>query len=254
VERSGPLTDRFRRGDRQAGVAADATVSRDRTTEYGPWVTPVAGTDDRPARSGLSPVAGRPPRTASSDLPRKRIDGEETTMNERLRVVVGIDGSAESRAALRFALEEAAVRGTGLRVVSALLPPMYWPEAYGLSAPPTVEEKKAHLRVGARRMLDEVIAERPTLAAVPVELHEVEGRPADVLVEQSRGADMLVVGHRGRGGVASAVLGSVGLHCVLHAQCPVTVIRPARAQVTEAPDRRTVARTQPIDAVVAPMY
>jgi nucleotide-binding universal stress UspA family protein len=200
VERSGPLTDRFRRGDRQAGVAADATVSRDRTTEYGPWVTPVAGTDDRPARSGLSPVAGRPPRTASSDLPRKRIDGEETTMNERLRVVVGIDGSAESRAALRFALEEAAVRGTGLRVVSALLPPMYWPEAYGLSAPPTVEEKKAHLRVGARRMLDEVIAERPTLAAVPVELHEVEGRPADVLVEQSRGADMLVVGHRGRGG------------------------------------------------------
>jgi nucleotide-binding universal stress UspA family protein len=175
-------------------------------------------------------------------------------MSERLRVVVGIDGSAESRAALRFALEEAASRGTGLRVVSALLPPPYWPEAYGLSAPPTINERKADLRDIARRMVDEVIAERPRLAAVPVELHEVEGRPAGVLVEQSRGADMLVIGHRGRGGVASAVLGSVGLQCVLHAQCPVTVVRPACAQVPEAADdSRTAASTPPVDTFVAPI-
>jgi nucleotide-binding universal stress UspA family protein len=49
-----------------------------------------------------------------------------------------------------------------------------------------------------------------------------------VLVDQSRDADMLVVGHRGRGGLRSAVLGSVGLQCVLHAAVPVTVVRPVQ--------------------------
>jgi nucleotide-binding universal stress UspA family protein len=44
-----------------------------------------------------------------------------------------------------------------------------------------------------------------------------------VLVEASEGADLLVLGDRGR----SALLGSVGLHCVLHATCPVTIVRPA---------------------------
>jgi nucleotide-binding universal stress UspA family protein len=50
-----------------------------------------------------------------------------------------------------------------------------------------------------------------------------------VLVEASEGADLLVLGHRGRGALRSALLGSVGLHCVLHATCPVTVVRPAAA-------------------------
>jgi hypothetical protein len=59
-----------------------------------------------------------------------------------------------------------------------------------------------------------------------VELHELEGHPAPVLIDQAKGADLLVVGHRGRGGFASALLGSVGLHCVLHGECPVTVVRP----------------------------
>lgn len=176
-------------------------------------------------------------------------------MNKRTRVVVGVDGSAGAHAALRFAIEEAAMRGTGVRVVSALLPPEYWPEAYGISAPPTVDEQKGELRLTARRMVDEVVAERPGLAVVPVELHEVVGRPAAVLIEQSRGADLLVVGHRGRGGFASAMLGSVGLQCVLHAPCPVTVVRPVvRAKETE---REAGRRTTPADvtgAVFAPIY
>ena len=175
-------------------------------------------------------------------------------MNEQTRVVVGVDGSAGSQAALRFALEEAAVRETGVRVVSALLPPQYWPEAYGISAPPTVDERKAELRQAARRMVDEVVAGRPDLAVVPVELHEVQGQPAGVLIEQSRGADLLVVGHRGRGGFASALLGSVGLQCVLHAQCPVTVVRPARVQETEPEAARRAVRAHATDTVYAPIY
>jgi nucleotide-binding universal stress UspA family protein len=156
-------------------------------------------------------------------------------MSERARVVVGVDGSAESLAALSHAMEQAARRGTGVRVVSAFFPPQYWPNAYGLSAPPTIEKVKADLRMIASRMVELVVAAQAAFASVPVELHEVSGSPAKVLIEQACGADLLVVGHRGRGGFASALLGSVGLHCVLHAQCPVTVVRqPAqRPEVTE---------------------
>jgi nucleotide-binding universal stress UspA family protein len=46
----------------------------------------------------------------------------------------------------------------------------------------------------------------------------------------ARDADLLVVGHRGRGAVASALLGSVGLRCVLHSTCPVTVVPAVTAE------------------------
>jgi nucleotide-binding universal stress UspA family protein len=73
-----------------------------------------------------------------------------------------------------------------------------------------------------------VIGERGAAAArVDVRVRAVPGPPAAMLIEQSRGADLLVVGHRGRGGFASATLGSVSLQCVLHAACPVTVVRPS---------------------------
>jgi len=173
------------------------------------------------------------------------------------RVVVGVDGSTGSRAALLFALEEAARRQVGVRVVSALLPPQHWPDAYGLAAPPTIGEMKNDLRVAARRMVDDIVAERSSLAGVPVELHEVEGRPATVLVEHSRGADLLVVGHRGRGGLASAMLGSVGLQCVLHAECPVAVVPTGPqpqpiGQKAEAGEERVGGGFG--EAIVGPLY
>jgi len=82
---------------------------------------------------------------------------------------------------------------------------------------------------GARDLIAEVTAalEHDLGPALPeVTVHVRRGRPAEVLVEVSRHAAVLVVGHRGRGALTSAVLGSVGLHCVLHARCPVTVVRP----------------------------
>jgi nucleotide-binding universal stress UspA family protein len=53
------------------------------------------------------------------------------------------------------------------------------------------------------------------------------GNPAQVLLEQAADADLLVVGHRGLGSIAGTWLGSVGLQCVLHATCPVAVVRPS---------------------------
>jgi nucleotide-binding universal stress UspA family protein len=71
---------------------------------------------------------------------------------------------------------------------------------------------------------DEVAADRTPLVSVDVEA--VAGGPAPVLLDAAEGADLLVLGHRGRGAFSSAVLGSVGLQCVLHATCPVTIVRP----------------------------
>jgi nucleotide-binding universal stress UspA family protein len=55
----------------------------------------------------------------------------------------------------------------------------------------------------------------------------VEGPAGDVLVRAAEGAELLVVGGRGRGALRGMLLGSVALHCVLHAPCPVLVLRPS---------------------------
>lgn len=149
-------------------------------------------------------------------------------MSMQETIVVGVDGSDCSRAALEFALDEAVRRGATLRVVAALPEADYWAASYGLS-PSLLDEFAADAEKMARSMVDDVVGRRGgAVADVPVEVRVVPGGPGRVLVEESRDADLLVVGHRGRGGFRSAVLGSVGLQCILHAPIPVTVVRPAR--------------------------
>jgi nucleotide-binding universal stress UspA family protein len=94
-----------------------------------------------------------------------------------------------------------------------------------MSAPAPLGEVTAGVEKAAQLMVDELRAQRPELADVPVDVRALIGRPAKVLIEQARDAELLVLGHRGRGEFASAVLGSVGLQCVLHAHGPVTVVR-----------------------------
>jgi nucleotide-binding universal stress UspA family protein len=91
-------------------------------------------------------------------------------------------------------------------------------------------------------VVDGVLAARPDLAArVEVSVESRAGAPGRVLLDAADEADLLVIGHRGRGAVSSAVLGSVGLHCVLHASCPVTVVRPARvAEAVARPEAAAV--------------
>jgi nucleotide-binding universal stress UspA family protein len=153
-------------------------------------------------------------------------------MSTQGTIVVGVDGSDCSRTALEFALDEAALRGAGLRVVAAAPEADYWAASYGLS-PSLLEELAADLEKTTRAMVDAVVRERGgAVANVPVQIRAVPGAPGHVLVDQSRDADMLVVGHRGRGGLRSAVLGSVGLQCVLHAAVPVTVVRSGQGSAT----------------------
>jgi len=149
-------------------------------------------------------------------------------MSTQGTIVVGVDGSDCSRTALEFALDEAVLRGAGVRVVAAAPEADYWAASYGLS-PSLLDELAGDLEKTTQAMVDAVVRERGgAVADVPVEIRAVPGAPAQLLVEQSRDADMLVVGHRGRGGFRSAVLGSVGLQCVMHAAVPVTVVRPAQ--------------------------
>jgi 3-phosphoglycerate kinase len=75
-------------------------------------------------------------------------------------------------------------------------------------------------------LLAEAIAEMCTVDPdVQVCPHVLEGRAGQVLVDAAEGADLLVVGSRGHGALAEALLGSVGQHCVHHAPCPVLIMR-----------------------------
>jgi nucleotide-binding universal stress UspA family protein len=147
------------------------------------------------------------------------------------RVVAGVDGSAGSQAALRFALEDAARRGVPVDAVVAYRPPDYWTDLNVVGAA-DVDRLRVALRTEAearvRALLDEVTAALPG-PAPEVTVRAAHGAPADVLVRESHGADVLVVGSRGHGGFSSVLLGSTSLQCTLHATCPVTVVHSAEA-------------------------
>ena len=140
------------------------------------------------------------------------------------RVVVGIDGSPGARAAAEFAVAEARMRGARLVAVTALgLPELAQFDPYSVHLHPKMEiVAKAEQRVAA------ALAELGT-EDLDVRVVVTTDAPGRALVEQGAFADLLVVGSRGRGGFRGLVLGSVSLHCTLHACCPVTVVRPEPA-------------------------
>lgn len=145
-------------------------------------------------------------------------------------IVVGVDGSEEAKAALHFAFQEAKLRRAKLRVVHA------W--QYGSigaagveSFYPTVGPDVSEVRDAAEHALDEAVqASLPDTDSVEVERRLVEGRPAGVLVNESRDAEMLVVGSRGHGGFAALLLGSVSQQVAHHARCPVVIVRGANGK------------------------
>lgn len=151
------------------------------------------------------------------------------------RIVVGVDDSAGGRAALAYALREGSLRDAEVEVIGAFALPDFWSgrAVPGWSMGPAAED----IRREVSQRLDEVVAEvRAHVAQVPTVLRvrAVGGNAAAVLLEAARGAALLVVGNRGRGGVASAMLGSVSLQCVLHACCPVTVVPGAVVETNAA--------------------
>lgn len=145
-------------------------------------------------------------------------------------VLCGIDDSEGARAALEEAIRLAARRGARVRALLVYEPPEVWSVwAYGPAAAtpmPRPELFRQSAVTMAHTIVDPIVERLGAeLADAPaVEVEAQSGRPADVLVDEAAGAEALVVGHRGRGAVASAFLGSTSLSCVLHAPCPVTVV------------------------------
>lgn len=140
------------------------------------------------------------------------------------RIVVGIDRSEEAAAALRWACEEARLRGASLDVVHAWTLPFA-----GDPVGRTAADPRAFLHA-ATHLVASVVAE--TLGDHPgVEVTEVvvNGDAATALVDRAGGADLLVVGSRGHGGFAGLLLGSVSHKVAAHAPCPVAVVRPPAA-------------------------
>ena len=175
------------------------------------------------------------------------------------RIVVGVDASPDSKAALAWAAGEARLRQATLQAVYAFharerAAPEYVPTERGLAGSavnPSIDSYQ-EVRVGrpdlganrsgrdqwedaarntAAELLGSALYElRDALAGVEVERVVIDDRhPAEALVEASNDADLVVVGSRGRGGFKQMLLGSVSHAVVLHAVCPVVVVPSGRA-------------------------
>ncbi|MEO3972542.1 universal stress protein [Streptomyces sp. CAU 1734] len=143
-------------------------------------------------------------------------------MNANGPVVVGVDGSASSLAAVETAAREAKLRGTGLRVVHAFI----WPAMKVPLGPAAVGPRDGGLRNLAERTLDEAVTRaRDVAPGVAVTGEIVTGEPLTVLEERSRTASLAVVGSRGMGGFIGLLVGSTAVHLAAHGRCPVLVVR-----------------------------
>jgi len=140
------------------------------------------------------------------------------------KIVVGVDGSESSKAALRWAVEDARARGAEVVALHAYEVPVPAPDA-APSPPLDLPALVAEVHEGAERFVTEMVEEAAgKVVTVDVAPMAVEGEPAQALLDAARDADLLVVGSHG-GGVSDLLLGSVSLECVQHAACPVVIHR-----------------------------
>ncbi len=138
-------------------------------------------------------------------------------------VIVGVDGSAESVAALKWAARyQAATGGTVRAVLSWHFPAAAGPAPVGVAPKQISDEVRASMLENLTKAITEAYG---SPAPERVETKVEYGHPAQVLVDASEHADLLVVGHRGHGAFTGMLIGSVSIHCVTHAHCPVVVVR-----------------------------
>jgi nucleotide-binding universal stress UspA family protein len=148
--------------------------------------------------------------------------------NGASRFVVGVDGSPSSRTALRWAVRQANLTNGTVDAVLAWQIPMVL-QSYGMA--PIYVEEDGSFEENARKTIDAVIGEEVEPAdSQRVRSLVIQGHPAQVLLDAAADADLLVVGSRGHGEFAEALLGSVSQNCVHHAPCPVLIMRGERRQ------------------------
>jgi len=139
-------------------------------------------------------------------------------------IVVAVDGSRASNAAVDWAAREAAMRNVPLTVFHAVVTPMatFPPVPYPESLVVRLEDEGRRDVMHAVKIAEEAV---PAGQKVAIEREIVFSAPVPALVNISEQAEMIVVGSSGRGLLARGVIGSVSSAVVRHAQCPVAVIR-----------------------------
>ncbi|WP_405719490.1 universal stress protein [Streptomyces sp. NBC_00046] len=133
------------------------------------------------------------------------------------RIVVGLDGSAESVAAAHWAAREALLRGAPLHLVHAEI----WSPPHGVPAAGS-EERRQAARTLLREASDKLLDQHPRLN---ISAESFDGQPAASLVHATADAGMLVLGSRGLGTLRGFVLGSVGMAVIHAVERPVVLVR-----------------------------
>jgi nucleotide-binding universal stress UspA family protein len=133
------------------------------------------------------------------------------------RIVVGVDGSEHSNAALRWALAEAEAHPDSLitAVLSWQVPFLSFPGAFD----------RDELENAYKNFLIETVSAIAPKPAVPLETLVAEGDPTESMVEASKDANLLVLGIRGRSPFAGLLLGSVSQGAAATAHCPVVLVK-----------------------------
>lgn len=144
------------------------------------------------------------------------------------RIVVGVDGSGQSKDALRYAARIAAAIDKPIDAVIAWHP--FTTYGWTPYLPGDWEPDKDAERVLTGALNEVFGTDQPAGMRLIVQ----EGNPAKVLIDYSTGAQLLVVGSRGHGGFAGLLLGSVSSKCAEHAHCPVLIVHGTHSEAQSA--------------------
>jgi nucleotide-binding universal stress UspA family protein len=137
-------------------------------------------------------------------------------------VLVGVDGTEASAAAIAFAFAEASARDVPLVALHAWADSLFELALAGNNAPLDLDRYR---RQGEESLAERLAGWQEKYPGVRVEREIVHDRPGHALQTGARDAQLLVVGRHGRGGLRDLVLGSTSQHVVHHATCPVAVVR-----------------------------
>lgn len=153
--------------------------------------------------------------------------------SEDTGILVGVDGSPESHAAVRWAAHEAALRGRPVTLTHVVAPVIVtWPiEAPLMNFYEWQEDNAARVLKEARETLDAALGDSPP---IPVHTEIRHDGVVTELTDMSATADVLVIGSRGLGPIGGAMLGSVSRSLLHHAHCSVVVTREGAVR---RPDR-----------------
>jgi nucleotide-binding universal stress UspA family protein len=138
------------------------------------------------------------------------------------RIVVGVDGSDGARAALRWAIREAHLRGATVDALCVWSFPVPIGLPYAEMQSLAVEDFQQRATATLAVEVDKALAEEGL--DVEVTQRVAMSHPVVALREAAQHADLLVVGTRGRGGFTGLLLGSTSRECAQHSPCPVVIV------------------------------